>query len=62
MFDYETYVKMFRSVKKLGEGGYGMVFLGRHTISSDEFAIKFMMPNSQKADEADKAFKEAQVL
>ncbi|CDW82977.1 protein kinase domain containing protein [Stylonychia lemnae] len=62
MFDYESYIKMFKSVKKLGEGGYGLVFLGRHQISGDEYAIKFMMPNSQKADEADKAFREAQVL
>ena len=44
-FDYETYIKMYRSVKKLGEGGYGLVYLGRHIITNEEFAIKFMMPS-----------------
>ena len=53
---------MFRSVKKLGSGGYGQVCLGRHIISQDEYAIKFIMPQSTKADEADQAFKEAVVL
>lgn len=62
IFDYETYIKMYRSVKKLGEGGYGLVYLGKHVISNEECAIKFMMPAQLKANEADKAFKEAQVL
>lgn len=53
---------MFKNLKKLGEGGYGLVHLGRHVISGEEYAIKFMMPPQQRADEADKAFKEAQVL
>eukprot|EP00347_Sterkiella_histriomuscorum_P023140 403335795 len=61
-FDYETYIKMFKNLKKLGEGGYGLVHLGRHVISGEEFAIKFMMPSQHRADEAGKAFKEAQVL
>lgn len=59
MFDYEVYLKMFKEVKKLGEGGYGQVFLGHHIISMEEYAIKFISPNIQKADEASKAFKEA---
>ncbi len=26
-FDFETYIKMFRELKKLGEGGFGQVVL-----------------------------------
>lgn len=59
MFDYEVYLRMFKEVRKLGEGGYGQVFLGRHMITSEEHAIKFIQPNISKADEASKAFKEA---
>lgn len=46
IFDFETYIKMYKNMEKLGEGGYGLVFLGKHIISGDEYAIKFMMPSS----------------
>jgi serine/threonine protein kinase len=45
MFDYEVYLRMFKEVRKLGEGGYGQVFLRRHMITSEEYAIKFIQPN-----------------
>jgi serine/threonine protein kinase len=35
---------MFKEIKKLGEGGYGQVFLGRHMITDEEYAIKFIQP------------------
>lgn len=53
---------MFRSVKKLGEGGYGLVYLGRHIATNQEFAIKFIIPSALNVAEASKAFKEAQLL
>lgn len=61
-FDFETYIRMFQEVKKLGEGGFGQVFLGRHVVTKQEYAIKIIHPMITKADEASKAFKEAQVL
>jgi serine/threonine protein kinase len=36
---------MFRELKKLGEGGYGQVYLGRHLVTDEEYAIKFIHPN-----------------
>jgi len=45
MFDYEAYLRMFKEVRKLGEGGYGQVFLGSHMITAEEYAIKFIHPN-----------------
>lgn len=62
-FDYETFLKMYKMVKKLGEGGYGQVILGRHIITDEELAIKIMLPNPiTMANEASKVFKEAQML
>ena len=43
-FDFDFYIKMFRSIKKLGEGGFGVVHLGQHKITTEQFAIKFIMP------------------
>jgi serine/threonine protein kinase len=45
MFDYDVYLRMFKDVRMLGEGGYGQVFLGRHMITSEEYAIKFIQPS-----------------
>ena len=62
-FDFETFLKMYKMVKKLGEGGYGQVILGRHIITNEELAIKIMMPSHIiMANEAGKVFKEAQML
>jgi serine/threonine protein kinase len=44
VFDFDTYIKMFSNVSKLGEGGYGSVFLGKHLASGEEYAFKLMMP------------------
>lgn len=43
-FDYNTFLKLFKSIQKLGEGGYGYVYLGRHILSNEQYAIKLMMP------------------
>jgi serine/threonine protein kinase len=59
MFDYEAYMRMFQEVRKLGEGGYGLVFLAKHCITWEEYAVKIISPNIMKANEASKAFKEA---
>jgi serine/threonine protein kinase len=59
MFDYEVYLRMFKEIKKLGEGGYGQVFLAKHIITWEEYAVKIITPNIVKADDASKAFKEA---
>lgn len=61
-FDYDVHIKMFRNVRKLGEGGFGLVQLGKHIVTNEEFAIKFIWPQATKADEAGKVFKEAQML
>lgn len=54
---------MFKNQKKLGQGGFGIVYLGQHMITGEKVAIKLMMPNHiTKASEAGKVFKEAQVL
>ena len=54
---------MFKNLKKLGSGGFGHVFLGKHIITGEEFAIKVMMPyNIKNAADAGKVFKEAQTL
>jgi serine/threonine protein kinase len=39
-FDFETYIKMFRKLKKLGEGGFGQVVLSQHIITKENYAIK----------------------
>jgi serine/threonine protein kinase len=37
---------MFRNERKLGEGGFGQVYLGKHLVTGEEFAIKVMMPHN----------------
>ena len=39
-FDFVTYIKMFRELKKLGEGGFGQVVLSQHIITKEKYAIK----------------------
>lgn len=57
------YLKMFKNIGNLGEGGFGYVYLGQHFITQETVAIKIMLPNFiEKANEANNAFKEALLL
>jgi serine/threonine protein kinase len=48
---------MYRNLQKLGEGGFGYVYLGQHIVTKEEVAIKVVMPfNIANAVEANKIF------
>lgn len=55
---------MYSKVKKLGQGGYGSVYLLKHKVNGDLTAAKFVDVTSflNKADNIQKALKEAQYL
>jgi len=40
IFNYEKYLHEYKPVKKLGKGGFGEVYLGRHFLTGEEYAIK----------------------
>lgn len=44
-------------MKKLGEGGFGIVYLGKHFLSNEEVAIKRITVSSNlPADKVEKVF------
>lgn len=57
-------LSLYKNVMKLGEGGYGWVYLFEHTISGEKVAAKFMNISEylRKANEVQKALKESTSL
>lgn len=57
-------LSLYKNVEKLGEGGFGCVFLFEHTISGEKVAAKFMDVSEylRKANEIEKALKESTSL
>lgn len=55
---------MYKNLGKLGEGGFGSVYLLEHTISKDKTAAKFMNVSEylKYADQVEKALKESTSL
>ena len=51
-------------LKKLGQGGFGEVFLGKHFLSQEEIAIKKIQFDDRviPADRIEDVFKEARSL
>jgi serine/threonine protein kinase len=50
-------------VEKLGQGGFGTVYLARHYLSKEEIAIKRIIINHGiPADKINEVFKEAKNL
>ena len=63
-FDFSSYLCDYDTVKKLGEGGFGSVYLVRHKVTGEEFAAKFMDISEylNKADLVTLALKEMQSM
>ncbi|CAI2384368.1 unnamed protein product [Moneuplotes crassus] len=63
-FCYKAMLSLYRSVEKLGEGGFGSVFLLQHSLSEERVAAKFVdvSEHLQKANEIGKAVKESTSL
>lgn len=63
-FSYRAMLSLYKNIGKLGEGGYGSVYLLEHTISGDKIAVKFMDVSDymRKANEIEKALKESTSL
>lgn len=41
-FNYQSLLSMYFKKAKLGEGGYGSVFLLKHKLNSEKIAAKFV--------------------
>lgn len=55
---------MYSKKEKLGEGGYGSVYLLKHRLNHEQVAAKFVDISEymKKADDIQKALKEAQYM
>lgn len=62
-FDFKRYLKEFKIQSKLGQGGFGTVYLAQHFITKELVAIK-KIPISEKivADKVGEVFNEAKSL
>ena len=60
----EVCLECIRKKNKLGQGGYGSVYLLRHKLTGERTAAKFVDVSQflNKADNIQKALKEAQYL
>jgi len=63
-FSYQSMLDSYIKVKKLGQGGYGSVYLLKHKLNGEYTAAKFVDVTQflSKADNIQKALKEAQYL
>lgn len=63
-FDYKAMLSLYKNREKLGEGGYGCVYLLENSISGDKVAAKFMDISEylRKANDVEKALKESTSL
>lgn len=57
-------LKLYKNLGKLGEGGFGTVYLLEHMVSNHKVAAKFMNISEylRKADQVEKALKESTSL
>jgi serine/threonine protein kinase len=63
-FSYKAMLGLYQNIGKLGEGGFGSVYLYEHKISGEKVAAKFMNVTEylKKANEIEKALKESTSL
>ncbi|CAI2384149.1 unnamed protein product [Moneuplotes crassus] len=62
-FNYITLLLVYKKVKKLGEGGFGHVYLLRNKLNGEEIAAKFVDHEClSRANTIEKALKEARHL
>ena len=63
-FSYKSLLDMFYKVKKLGQGGFGSVYLLKNKLNKREIAAKFVDVSEflNKADNIQLALKEARYL
>lgn len=61
-FDSSNLLRPYEFIKKLGEGGFGKVYLVRQKMSNKYYTIKFLNHNSQNVKDINFLFKEINIL
>ena len=63
-FDFSSYLCDFETLQKLGQGGFGSVYLIRHKVTREQYAAKFIDISEymHKADQVTLALKEIQSM
>jgi len=61
-FNPSEYLKLYK-LQKIGQGGYGIVYKGKHEITDEEVAVKVISRfNIQGASSSNQLYQEAKVL
>jgi len=61
-FDKNSTLTEYQTIRQLGEGGFGSVYLAKHKRSGENVAIKFLKSAHVKAFEVDRLYSEAETL
>ena len=61
-FDSSNLLRPYEFIKKLGEGGFGKVYLVRQKMSNKYYTIKFLNHNSHNVKDINFLFKEINIL